>query len=27
MFSSSIKLTVGETVDRDGFTYADLLPA
>jgi uncharacterized protein (TIGR00290 family) len=27
MFSSSIKLTVGETVDRDGFIYADLLPA
>jgi diphthamide synthase (EF-2-diphthine--ammonia ligase) len=23
----SIKLTVGETVDRDGFLYADLLPA
>jgi uncharacterized protein (TIGR00290 family) len=25
--SGSIKLTVGETVDRDGFVYADLLPA
>ena len=24
--SGSIKLTVGETVDRDGFVYADLLP-
>jgi uncharacterized protein (TIGR00290 family) len=26
-FSSSIKLTVGEVVDRDNFIYADLLPA
>jgi len=25
-YSSSIKVTVGEVVDRDGFVYADLLP-
>jgi uncharacterized protein (TIGR00290 family) len=27
MFNSEITVTVGETVERDGFAYADLMPA
>jgi hypothetical protein len=27
MLNRAIKVTVGETVQRDGFGYADLLPA
>jgi hypothetical protein len=26
MFSSEVKVTVGEIVERDGFVFADLLP-
>ena len=27
MFSRRVEVSVGETVERDGFAYADLLPA